>query len=180
MPAPGKVQTLTVRSTAGEDGYVARFLAWGDSSGRVRVGDPGMFNTDMYRGLLSFDLSGLPQGARIQSATLRLYRASATGNVGLIQVDLEPSTIGGAGIERSDYSSRLAGHDVARFGVPDRDDAAVEASLSAHGQSLLEGATVAQLRLVGLSRATFEKNQVEFHGGEHPSEAPELVITFTR
>ena len=72
--------TVTLYSTADMDGYVMSSLSWNRVNG-IRVGDDDSFdNGREQRGLLSFDLSGIPAGATVTSATLRLYQFSVVGD----------------------------------------------------------------------------------------------------
>ncbi|MEH7584881.1 PHB depolymerase family esterase [Priestia megaterium] len=54
-------------SLAAEDGFIGNLSADGMSSSIHKIGDKGMYNTDTYRTILSFDTSSLPDDA------LRMY-----------------------------------------------------------------------------------------------------------
>ena len=78
--APGPATTLTLSSTASLDGWIQSNGTVVADGGGPLVGDfelqkPGVG----YRQFYSFDLSTLPAGATIVSATLRLYQVSAVG-----------------------------------------------------------------------------------------------------
>lgn len=83
----GGVLTLAIESTAALDGGITfngnASVNFGSSASTPLVGD-GAFQagggTLIYNGLWSFDLSGLPAGALVQSATLQLYQASSSGD----------------------------------------------------------------------------------------------------
>lgn len=79
--------TTTFTSVAAEDGYVlesGEFTSAGgsangtdNSTSGIRAGDDR--RNKQYKGVLSFDTSSLPDGAAIQSVTLRLRRGTVTG-----------------------------------------------------------------------------------------------------
>lgn len=63
-----------------ESGFVGQLVVDGYGTDVAKIGDKGMYNTDTYRTILSFDTSSLPQGAVIKRATLRIYRKSLQVN----------------------------------------------------------------------------------------------------
>ncbi len=79
-PACPQAQTITLQSLPAEDGYV-RGVTSGESvaiNGEVNVGD-GTQNRGQ-QAFFSFDISGIPAGAIIQSATLDLSNHTVRGN----------------------------------------------------------------------------------------------------
>jgi hypothetical protein len=73
-------QTITLQSLPAEDGYV-RGLTDGESvslDGNVKVGDGNQ--NRKWVAFLSFDISGIPQGATIQAATLDLSNHTFVGD----------------------------------------------------------------------------------------------------
>src|SRR5262245_37116012 len=77
----GPSTKVTLNSTASLDGWVQSNGVANASSGGPLVGDfesvsPGVG----YRQFYSFDISTIPAGAHIVSATLRLYQAIVTGS----------------------------------------------------------------------------------------------------
>lgn len=94
--------TVNLLSTAALDGYVrsdGTSVPTGSSpiTGDLDAGAPGMG----YRQFYSFDLSSLPAGSSVTSATLRLYQASVAGSP---YVDL-----GNVIVDHVDYGAALAG-----------------------------------------------------------------------
>ena len=72
--------TITLVSQAGLDGYViggqGSYVA-----DEIRVGNIGSMSGErVYRGFLSFDLSGIPAGATIQNVQLRFFQAYVLGD----------------------------------------------------------------------------------------------------
>lgn len=75
--------TVTLQSQAPLDGFRAN-NGGGNNSVDIRVGNGAMFGSPpqelVIRGFMSFDLSGIPAGATIQSIELRFYQAQVNGN----------------------------------------------------------------------------------------------------
>jgi hypothetical protein len=72
--------SVTLVSQAGLDGYVigGQGSYVGDE---IRIGNIGSVSGErVYRGFLSFDLSGIPAGATIESAELRFFQVRIRGN----------------------------------------------------------------------------------------------------
>ena len=83
----GDTTTLVIESTGSLDGGVTvsgNGAVNSASSAAIPLVGDGAFQasggTLVYTGLWSFDLSGIPSGAQIQSATLRLYQTSTAGD----------------------------------------------------------------------------------------------------
>jgi hypothetical protein len=77
---PAQAQTVTLQSLPAEDGYV-RGVTSGETvslNGDVSAGD-GKQNRQQ-QAFFSFDISGIPQGATIQAATLDLSNNQVTGD----------------------------------------------------------------------------------------------------
>ncbi len=75
-------ETVTIRSDGGLDGYVVNDGSV-NTTERIIVGNGSIITPTgelAARGFLSFDLSAIPQGAVIQSASLRFYQEKVEGN----------------------------------------------------------------------------------------------------
>lgn len=84
--------TVTLNSTASLDGWVQSDGVANANAGGPLVGDFEQFSPGVgYRQFYSFDISTIPAGAHIVSATLRLYQAVVVGspyvNLGNLIVD---------------------------------------------------------------------------------------------
>ena len=102
----GPTTTVTFNSTASLDGWVQSNGVAVAASGGPLVGDfedvaPGVG----YRQVYSFDISSIPAGAQIVSATLRLYQAQAVGS--------PFTTLGNVLVDRIDIGAALDGADYA-------------------------------------------------------------------
>ncbi|TYS01673.1 PHB depolymerase family esterase [Rossellomorea vietnamensis] len=168
------VEGLTIPSLSAEDGFVGKFTADGKGAGDIKVGDKGMYNTDTYRGILSFDTSTLGQTA-IDSAIIRVYTKSLTGTVSSIQADIKKGTFGTAAIEQQDFSALATLSNIASIQSPSA-DGYTDLVLSASALSQINKTGKTQFRLKATTTAGFNKNQIEFYGGENDSLSPVLLI----
>ena len=99
-PGTGPEVTVNLLSTAGLDGYVRSDGNSGTTGGPAITGDlDAVVPAVGFRQFYSFDLSSLPAGSNITSATLRLYQASLGGNP---YVDL-----GNVIVDHVDYGAAL-------------------------------------------------------------------------
>ena len=99
--------TVTLNSTASLDGWVQSDGVAVASQGGPLVGDFEDVSPNIgYRQFYSFDISTIPAGAQIVSATLRLYQAQSVGspftklgNVVVDRIDIGPA------LDAADYAS---------------------------------------------------------------------------
>jgi hypothetical protein len=76
---PPEEITVTLMSQADLDGYVVAGQG-SDNVRGIRVGTARVEDVaQVYRGFLSFDLTGVPSGATVQSAELSFYQAEVAG-----------------------------------------------------------------------------------------------------
>lgn len=174
----GDSASKTFRSAPSEDGFVGRFAADGLSTASHKIGDKGMFNTDTYRTVLSFDTGSLPDDVRIKSATLRVYRKSLSGKVSSISVDLKRGTFGSAGLERGDYGAGATAPGVASLGVPESNDAYTEVALPPGTLAYVNKEGRTQVRLKASTRADFASDVLRVYGGESAEYAPRLILDY--
>ncbi|MBN1177727.1 MAG: hypothetical protein JXD18_00835, partial [Anaerolineae bacterium] len=164
-------ETITVQSLPAEDGIV-RGVTSGVSvslDGNIRAGD-GTQN-QRNEGFLSFDISGIPQGARIESAVLDLSGHSIEGTpfvqLGLLRVYfIEYASLG-----TEDYVAGNPTGSVTQSARPTQllPTSAVQRSVDA-------GAARFQVRMQfeGIS-----DNDGEIDGLIFPEGGPALTITYT-
>ncbi len=106
------VGNLTIVSDAAQDGYLAYLDAAAPRS-RNLVNSIGAGDNDAYvrrqslRGFVTFDLRALPPGARITSATVRVYQSSVVGS--------PYAKLGYLRLDHVDYGATL---DYDEFGLP--------------------------------------------------------------
>jgi hypothetical protein len=99
---PGEV-TVTLTGQGNLDGYVIGGMGSYNNQD-IRVGNYGTASGEnVYRGFLSFDLSGIPAGANVQSIQLRFFQMDVVGDpygkldrLYLMHVDYGPSLSPGA------------------------------------------------------------------------------------
>lgn len=166
------------RSVASEDGFVGQFSADGLSTSSHKVGDKGMFNTDTYRTILSFDTADLPDDAQVQGAKLRVYRKNLSGAVGSVGVDIRNGTFGGRSLERGDYGAPATASGVAALEVPASDNAYTEVELPTGALAGINKTGRTQFRLRASTTADFASDVMKVYGGESEEYAPRLILDY--
>ncbi|NLP51654.1 PHB depolymerase family esterase [Bacillus sp. RO1] len=167
-------EAITIPSLSLEDGFAGQFTADGKGTGDIKVGDKGMYNTDTYRGILSFDTSSLGQ-TTIDSAVIRLYTKTLTGTVSSIQADIKNGTFGSSAIEQSDYSAIASLNNIASIPSPAA-SGYIDLVLTASALSEINKSGKTQIRLKAVTTPGFNKNQIEFYGGGNDAQSPVLII----
>ena len=184
-PGPG---SITLESEAALDGYRGS-----DSSGSTRqdilVGNGEMTTTAgelVWRGFMSFDLSGVASGTTIESAELRFYQAKVGGN--------PYGKLGGLIVDHVDFGSSLDADD---FDAPALDSAALPQMTNSRAwyiipaqkvadwieQDLAAGRSHFQLRLRFTQEVDGDGNE-DYAGIESANDffgtgnVPEVEITF--
>ena len=100
-PTPAS-QTMTLSAAASLDGFQSS-NGGGNTGIEIRAGRNSNLIT---RGFVSFDISGIPSGKIIDSATLRLYQTSITGNPYGVGSSLKVDHLDyGSTFENADYSA---------------------------------------------------------------------------
>ncbi|WP_237664177.1 PHB depolymerase family esterase [Sutcliffiella horikoshii] len=165
---------LTIPSLATENGFAGQLTADGKGTGDIKVGDKGMYNIDTYRGIISFDTSTLGQ-TTIESAVIRLYTKTLTGNVSSIQADIKNGTFGTAAIEQSDYSAIASLHNILSIPSPPA-SGHIDLALPASALSEINKSGKTQIRLKATTTPGFNINQIEFYGGGNGEKSPVLFI----
>lgn len=170
--------SMTLQAVATEDGFVGQLWADGSSSAVHKVGDKGLFNTDTYRLILSFDSSVLPPGMSVTGATLTVYRASLSGTVSQLSADLADIGFGsGSALVRSDYNAAATLNGAFTVPLPGSDGAASTVPLPTSALSLIPGDRF-QIRLRATTPINFASDVLTLHGGEAGSLAPTLEVTY--
>ncbi|MDV2885994.1 PHB depolymerase family esterase [Alkalihalophilus pseudofirmus] len=168
---------VILSSIAQEDGFVGRFSADGLSTSILKVGDKGMYNTDTYRTILSFDTSSLSSTHTIKGAKLRVYRKALQGNVQTMDVDMKVNAFGtSSSLESIDYSSAATYSNLLTAQVPSQDHQFVDFELPSHVLKEIASNNKLQFRIKSATTASFTSNVLEIHGGEHADYAPQLIV----
>jgi hypothetical protein len=165
---------ISIPSLSLEDGFAGQLTADGKGTGDIKVGDKGMYNTDTYRGILSFDTRTLGQ-TTIDSAVIRLYTKSLIGTVSSIQADIKNGTFGTAAIEQSDYSAIASQSNIASIQSPAA-SGYIDLVLPASALSQINRSGKTQFRLKATTTPGFNKNQIEYYGGGNDALSPVLII----
>ncbi len=169
--------TLVLTSIDSEDGFVGQLWADGSSNSDHKVGDKGMFNTDTYRLLLSFDTSALPSGANVTAATLTFYRSSLQGSVTQLTVDVADTSFGSTALAQSDYFAASSQFGAFTAAVPSSNGAASSTALPSSTLSLIPGSRF-QLKIRATTPINFASDVLTIHGGGAGALAPTLEVTY--
>ncbi|CAM2010432.1 extracellular catalytic domain type 1 short-chain-length polyhydroxyalkanoate depolymerase [Acanthopleuribacter pedis] len=162
-------------SVAGEQGTVGLYYVDGVFSSSLVAGDPGMFNGERRRIILSFDLSALPEGAVLAEGRLRLCRARLVGAVQRLDVDAIQGGFGGnAALARGDYSAAADLFNAFTVPVPDGDGACVTVTLPAAVTALAAEGDRLQMRLKAVTAVDFQRDELSLG----TSGAMAAVLTF--
>ncbi len=142
----------------------------GYGTDKVQAGDRGLFSTDAYRAILSFDTSALA-GKQIVSATLHIVRKSLSGTVQGLTVDIKQGYFGfSAGIEQSDYNAQASQSGVASLAVPSSDGAGSSVLLPGEALQFIDASSErVQFRLKAETTASFTANDLLLDAGNTAS-----------
>lgn len=154
--------TLTVTSTATEDGRIVESSEGSNSGGSTNSADatPDALRTGddasnrQYKTILSFDTSAIPDGATIVSATLRLRRGSSTGinpftTHGTLVVDLKGGTgfSNSPSVQTGDFQAPADATQVATLSPANANGDESSGPLNAAGRGLINKTGKTQLRV---------------------------------
>lgn len=169
--------TVTITSIGSEDGYAGLFWADGYSNSNHKLGDKGMFNSDTYRLILSFDTSVIPAGATITSVEVQVYQQSSSGTMNNIAIWAKNGTFGSASLAQSDYSAS-ASSNWGTFSPPAGNGQMASWAIGSSGWSTINTNGKTQLRLQASTSLNFASDTITLYGGENSTYAPVLVITY--
>ena len=155
---------------AGESGFVGQLAADGIAVGVPKAGDKGLFNSDTYRAILSFDVGALPAGSP-RSAELWLTRRSQSGVVSSVAADIRVGAFGrDAALQSDDYAAAASTTGAASFTPPARDGDTVRIPLSPALLGPLPGRRL-QIRLRATTPIDFKADAIEWT-------APTLLLVY--
>ena len=157
-----------------ESGYVGRLIADGLSNKEFRLGDKGMYNTDTYRTILSFDTSVL-DNQTINSAKLILLTKSSTGTINNISVDVKNGYFGSSPtLERNDFLASATTNSITTIeNVPATNVERIEIEIPLENLNR-DGLT--QFRLKAQTTAGLNRNLLELYKEDDPEYTPHLEI----
>eukprot|EP01116_Phalansterium_solitarium_P020713 TRINITY_DN6189_c0_g1_i1.p1 TRINITY_DN6189_c0_g1~~TRINITY_DN6189_c0_g1_i1.p1 ORF type:complete len:559 (-),score=68.67 TRINITY_DN6189_c0_g1_i1:304-1917(-) len=170
-------------SIGSEDGYVS--IIDGCDAGVCKFGDKGGYSIDIFRTILSFDTTTIPEGATITKATLTVTLQSASGTIVSIPVDINNGVIANElALVPAKYYDPVSQLNAFELPVPTTAGQQVSVDLPASAlQHILTGASNpvgrTQLRLHGsITVPTAGANYRIIYGGESQQYAPTLAVTF--
>ena len=150
------LETLSISSIGSEDGWVLESGEntsvggaknnTGTGSQAIRFGDHK--NDRQYKGVLSFDLSALPNNAAVTGSIIRLTRVNSSivgspGNLGEITVDIVQGAFNGnAALENADFQAEPTASNAATF----TDGLNASGVLNASGLQVVSGVARRQIK----------------------------------
>lgn len=190
-----QVQTISLRSLAGHDGWVREKKSGAGIGGSLNassklltIGESAAAR--QYKGIVSFDTSGLPDGAVVQKATLKLTAASTTGSpwntLGALGMAVKSGYFGGT--EALGADDLTAAADVESAGTfaaaPAGKNSILTAELASSALASINKTGITQLRLAFTQPKDSDKaaDCVRIYSGncKKPVEyQPELVVEYT-
>jgi poly(hydroxyalkanoate) depolymerase family esterase len=176
-------KVITLMAIPRESGFVGRFPADGYSDGVAKAGDKGMYNTDTYRAIFSFDTGALPVGTNVSSAFLRVVRKSLTGTINDLLLDIKGGYFGSSPeIQQADYSATPSAAEIALVPIPSTDGGHVDVQMPfqvlRYMQPGLGYNGRVQFRIHAETTASFFANAIEFYAGEvaNPEHDTSLIV----
>ncbi|MEC5422604.1 PHB depolymerase family esterase [Virgibacillus sp. C22-A2] len=157
-----------------ESGFVGRLTADGLSNRQLKVGDKGMYNTDTFRTILSFDTSSLSDQT-IKSAKLVLFTKTSNGTVNKISIDSKEGYFGSSSkLEQQDFLATTSKTSVASISsIPTSDGGRMVIDLPS---DIFNQVGLNQLRLQAETVPGFNRNLIEFYKEENPDYAPYVEV----
>ena len=172
-------RSVSVSSIDAEDGTAGALPIDGVLANTIKVGDKGLFGSDTFRGVLSFDAAALPTTVSPRSASLVLVRKSQQGSVSTITVDLQNGFFGrSSALEQADHSAAASAPALATATPPTSDGAKVEIALPVSAIPRMIAGGRIQLRLRATTPRDFAADHVVFHDGAGGPLAPRLVLQY--
>jgi hypothetical protein len=171
--------TVALSSLAAEDGTVGALPVDGVNTSVLRTGDKGLFSSDTYRGIVSFDTSAIPSGTVLRGAKLILVRKSQSGTVQSVTVDVQRGSFGrSSSLESGDYSAAASKTGVVTVATPSSDGERLEITLPASALSDIALGGRTQLRLRATTRLDLNADTITWFDGTAGAQAPQLLLTY--
>ncbi len=185
-----QINPLYLFSIGADDGWVKESLAGsgvGGSKGTspLYVGDD--VSNRQYKTIVSFNTSGIPSNAIIQSATLKLKRRGMAGTNpftthGSCYVDVVRGTFGAQALENSDFQASATASQVATMSNPTVNGAISTGSLNASGLDAINKGGITQMRVYFSlpSNNNGIADNISFYSGDDvtPSNRPVLEVEY--
>jgi hypothetical protein len=182
--------TVTLYSQAALDGFRAN-NGGGNTSVDIRMGNGAMVGSPSFelvtRGFMSFDLSGIPAGASIQSIELRFFQTQLQGNpYGKLGNPLLKHVVYGSSLENADFDTpELHSATLAPHTSPGQWYTITSTIIADWiNQDLVAGRTRFQMRLQFATETDGDglQDSVSFESGDNhfgTGNLPQLTITYT-
>ena len=187
--------TTTFTSVAAEDGYVRESSETSNAGGTVsstasttsaiRVGDD---NQDrQYKGFASFDTASIPDGATVQSVTLRLRRGTLSGSNpfgthGAMSAAVSDAFGGATGLAAGDFQAAAGASAVCTLSNAATNGSWSECTFNAAGLAAINKSGRTQVRVAFASDDNDDRGNdyLGYYSGDNATAAnrPQLVVTY--
>jgi hypothetical protein len=187
--------TTTFTSVAAEDGYVRESSETSNAGGTVsstasttsaiRVGDD---NQDrQYKGFVSFDTASIPDGATVQSVTLRLRRGTLSGSNpfgthGAMSAAVSDAFGGATGLAAGDFQAAAGASAVCTLSNAATNGSWSECTFNAAGLAAINKSGRTQVRVAFASDDNDDRGNdyLGYYSGDNATAAnrPQLVVTY--
>jgi hypothetical protein len=175
----GSGSTQTLPSIGAEDGFAGMLFIDGASASVHKVGDKGLFNSDSYRLILSFDTSTLPATATLRGARVRIVRRTQTGTVKMLLLSVKSGAFGSAAtLAQEDHSAAASQLAIDARVPPAADGQAVEFTIPASALVHINKSGRTQFRIAASTGGSLTANQLTIYGGEDGANAPTLIVNY--
>ncbi len=191
----GGPTTTTFTSVAAQDGYLLESSETSNSGGSanstasttsaIRVGDD---NKDkQYKGVVAFDTSAIPDGAVVQSVTLRLLRGSLTGTNpftthGSMVADVSSAFGGSTALAAGDFQAAAAATAVCTLSNAASNGIWSTCTFNAAGLAAINKTGATQVRVAFALDDNDDRGNdyVGFYSGNNSTAGnrPQLVVTY--
>ncbi len=191
----GGPTTVTFTSVAAQDGYVLESSETSNSGGTVsstatttsaiRVGDDR--KDRQYKGFVSFDTSSIPDGATIQSVTLRLRRGTLSGTNpftthGAMTADVSSAFGGSTALASGDFQAAASATAVCSLSNAASNGSWSECTFNAAGLAAVNAAGATQVRVQFALDDNDDRGNdyLGYYSGDNSTAGnrPQLVVTY--
>lgn len=189
---PGNT-TLSLTSLADQDGYLRASSSANTAGGTVYpTTSPGRLGDDssnrQYKAILSFDTSGIPMGATVLSATVKMKRSGLTGTNpftthGVCLADIKGGGFNGnTTLESADFQAPADVTQVATMSNPSANNSWSAGILNSSGRSGINKGGITQFRIYFSSPANNDNGNdyISWYSSENAtgSNRPVLEVTY--
>ncbi len=169
------VTALVLPALPQESGTVGRYAVDGVTVGMLLAGDPGMYNIERKRMIVSFDLIAVPVGSVLEAVSLQVCREALSGSVLELEIDVAATVFGGDGALRlADFGAAALASRIATIPIPAEDGDCVTVALPDLVTELIATGERLQFRFKAVTAVDFTRDEIKLSPAG--ATAPRLII----